>query len=244
MNEHLLGVTINDQKAHLAKIREEIRIQNDELTKVLTLIQEAKGEHEKVTKMLAGVRADLTVARENVAQANAEVASIHMNAEQRLAFADEASIQAELKLESAQVQAEKIIAKANDEVAKSAEHLESLQGFIVSAEQQAATLANDIGSLEQQKTDIAQNIVEMRSELDSTISAHTTAKELSVKELKSLENNIKSAQAELEKVRAETARTFENLDAREKKVKTAEQDNEVLRQRLAHLIELQFEKLK
>lgn len=243
MDEHLLGVKINDQKAHLQKVLEEVRIANAELTKTFVQVDEAKKELESVITEIAGAKAVLANTREEKLALEADCEHIVNEAKRTWDEAQQKLQDASADVTVAEIRAELIVSAAEARVEKLTEEIERLEGFIESANSQAASITADLGSLEQQKLDVLKEIKEHRDEKDK----EATSLEASVKEKRSILNQVLAdidlAEHKLDKARQTTDNLFKNLEEREQRVKVGEEDNNILRGRLRFLIEEQNKKL-
>lgn len=237
MQEHLLGVTINDQKAHLEKVLEEIRVNNEQLTKTLELLERARGEHQSVKQVLAQTRAALIAAQEDLGQVHAESKHVLSNAQRHLDQAETTSKVADAILVDANKKASKILIEADEKVVLSREHLSELQGFLVTAEEQASRITAEIGSLEYIRTGVAENLRQLRKDAENEGIAFEAQKNFHRTTLDSLNAQVAQARGKLEAARTETETLFRNLDERERKARVMEHDNEILRQRLVFLTE-------
>lgn len=239
MEEHLIGVKINDQKAHLQKVLEEVRIANAELTKTFAQIEATKEEQRLALRALDSVHQDIADAGEQKALIERDCMRIVSEAEKTWSKAEQHYLNSLADETLSQIRVE-----LNEEKIKSlSAQIDELGGFIVTSNDQAAQITNDIGSLEQQKLDLEAQVKELRKRIDTERETGWVELAEKDKQLKGLQTQVTQAEITLSAKRQETASLFAHLDEREKKLEIAEQDNQILRSRLYELLKEQQQKL-
>lgn len=242
MDEHLLGVRINDQKAHLQKVLEEVRIANDELSKTFVQIAKAKEQEQDALNKLALVQADIALARDRLAQIEAEAQSRDANSKEIAAQAATDKELAERLISEANLQAGHIVAEAQQRVDGINSQLFQLEAFLEVADGQAARMTNDLGSLEERRITLSQELKDIRTAIEWDKQVHEALQATSRTERDTLIREIEEAKEVLVKTRAETQALFDNLDKREAALKVREQDIAVYQARLNFLIKEQLKK--
>lgn len=237
MDEHTMGVKINDQTAHYQKVLEEVRIANGELSKTFAQIAEAKQQYEDAVKQLINVKADIALANSKLETVTQECEARDKNSRQ---LADQAASErdASKKLLSDTYEvASQIISDAQGSVVAINEEYNRIDGFVDSYRSIAEELVSNVGSLEQTLEDLKTTEKYLRASIEDERSLHFEQMAQNRSELDSLKEEIVAAKEILEKTRAETARFFENLDRRERAVSVKENDLEIMRGRLRAIIQ-------
>lgn len=239
MNEHLIGVQINDQKAQLQKVLEEVRIANDGLSKTFAQIAATKEEHVLANQQLAEVRAQISTAVSELQAVKNSCEITDRTSKELAATALKDSHEAHQLRYQANEDAKKILADANGEATLIRQHIEELQGFTVTAEQQADVAANELGSLELAKQDTLKNL----RELEQSVAMYDGIIAGKVADTKKVSEEWAAAAQQLAAVHAEKESIFAHLTQRETAVAIRENDTTILQSRLYGLLKEEQSKL-
>lgn len=239
MEEHLIGVQINDQKAHLLKVIGDVRDASADLAGIFDQIESAKGEHQLAQQALLSIQAQIEDAKIQNSRVERDCNTLISLANKKWDEAEQHYQDSHANATLEEIRAELI----RGDIKSLNEQLNELEGFIATSEDQAARITNDVGSLEQKKSDLAAEIKGLQGSVKVLDDFTNEMIENGTKTLLALSKKIEEAQATLVAKRAETASLFAHLDEREKKVEVAEQDNQILRSRLYELLKEQQKKL-
>lgn len=232
MDEHLLGIRIEDKKAQYGKILEDVRVANDELTAVLGKLDASNAVLESNRKEFLEIREAIETAKRELFATREAKASI----EKRDVASQEKLAEAEQTLVAAHMAAKKIIDDADARLKKIEESIADRESSLESVLDSTANAITRLNTVSSQTYTAEQKLVAICDAHKAELNKLEEQKTILTKDIEAIEKDKESAALRLAEILDKHSAVIENIDRREKDIKRKETDAEVLRQRHLRLL--------